>query len=151
MRVTFRDTLTPALDEMKKQLQPSATDKRDRKAEKKFAERLLAEIRRRAPKDTGEYAKSWHIEERRDGFYVVTDDSTLYDILEYTGSVPHDIYPRYASVLHWIDRDTGQDRYAAHVRHPGFKPIPHVRPALRAVQKRAAKEAEAEFARGLER
>ena len=37
------------------------------------------------------------------------------------GTIPHIIKPVRAKVLHWIDKPTGEDRFAKLVHHPGFK------------------------------
>lgn len=34
-----------------------------------------------------------------------------------TGTKPHEIF---GNPLHWIDKDTGDHRFAMHVHHPGF-------------------------------
>ena len=96
---------------------------------------LVTNIRRSAPKDTGQYSRTWHIK-RRDAHSVVvgTHDPGLYHLLEITGSKPHVIVPRRAKALHYFTPD-GREHFRMSVRHPGFKPIPHVRPSLRHVMR----------------
>jgi hypothetical protein len=45
------------------------------------------------------------------------------------GTAPHLITARPGSVLHWLDPDTGQDRFARHVHHPGTTAHPFMRKA----------------------
>ena len=55
----------------------------------------------------------------------------LYNILEFKGSKPHEIRARIAPALHWVDRTTGEHRFALRVWHPGFAPLPHMRPMMK--------------------
>jgi hypothetical protein len=49
--------------------------------------------------------------------------------LEY-GTSPHEIRPRDARALHWIDGQGGGDVFARRVQHPGTAPYPYMRPAF---------------------
>lgn len=89
---------------------------------------FLKEVVKRAPKDTGEYAKSWKkgkitISGSKIEIRVETPQGKLYLILEEEGSDPHEIT---GSPLAW-----GDGNFAMSVQHPGFAPIPHVQPAIR--------------------
>jgi len=96
---------------------------------------LVTQIRNSAPKDTGKYSRSWKITKRSAaGVQVGTNLAWLFKILEYTGSKPHLIRPVRAKALHFFLKD-GTEIFTQLVRHPGFKPIPHVRPSVRHVMK----------------
>ena len=98
-------------------------------------------FKQKVPKDTGEYKKSWKVKKySKKGFTLETKMGFLFDILEFQGSKPHIIEPVRASVLHWIDKETGQDRFAMRVRHPGFKAIPHARPFVKKNVMRVARD-----------
>ena len=110
------------------------------------AQNLKKEIQRTAPKDSGKYAKSWRIKQTRWGTgkdkprLILSPAKKYHDLmvwLEFTGTKPHIILPRRAKVLHWIDKSTGQHRFSMRVRHPGTKPQPHIRPALRKILPRS--------------
>ena len=95
------------------------------------ADVLLAEIRKTAPKKTGKYAKSWKKDNSTENsIQITTPMGNLYIILEFQGRRSGRISAR-RNVLHFqVD---GQDVFAKFVDHPGFPPIPHVRPALKRV------------------
>ena len=98
-------------------------------AVKQLKPKLLEELKKKCPKDTGKYAQSWRIERSsKYEFRFVTTMGKLFRILEYHGSKPHIIEPVRARVLHWIDKETGGHRFAKRVQHPGFAALPHVRP-----------------------
>ena len=93
---------------------------------------LLEEIKKRAPKKSGKYKKSWRIAtSSRNYLRVVTSQRKLYQWLEFTGTKSHIIRARRAKMLHWKD-EQGNDRFAKQVNHPGTQPKPHARPAVRA-------------------
>lgn len=101
---------------------------------KKIQIAFLKEVQKRAPKDTGEYAKSWKAGEIKiDGTKVLiiieTPMGQLYVILEEEGSDPHEIE---GNPLHWTGGKYGPgEHFAMKVDHPGFPPIPHVQPSIR--------------------
>ena len=45
------------------------------------------------------------------------------------GTEPHEIRPRDAKALHWVDSE-GQDMFRRRVWHPGTAPQPYMRPAF---------------------
>ena len=103
-------------------------------AHNNMANNLVAEIKRTAPRKTGEYAASWRkgpSSARR--VEVRTTKPKLFEILEFVGSQPHVIRPVRAKALRF--EQAGQVRFAKSVNHPGFPPIPHVRPALRKIER----------------
>ena len=107
---------------------------------KRESKDFLNQFKQKVPKDTGKYRKSWEIKKaNKKGFKLETKMGFLFDILEFQGSKPHIIEPVKASVLHWIDKETGQDRFAMRVRHPGFEKIPHAKPTLKKALPRIAK------------
>ena len=82
-----------------------------------------------APKKTGNYANTWRIREvGPNRISIAPDNEKLALFLEY-GTAPHDIEPRFKSVLHWVD-ESGEDRFATIVHHPGTPAFPHIRPAM---------------------
>lgn len=90
---------------------------------------LLEQIQKLAPRNTGEYAESWRLGSIDGNIATVeTPMGLLYIILELQGRSPGRIH---GDPLHFqID---GSDVFVRFVDHPGFDPIPHVRPALRIV------------------
>ena len=104
-----------------------------------MARNLVAEIKRTAPKKSGKYANSWYAgtsNSRR--VEARTKMPRMFDLLEFTGRSPGPIDPVRAKVLRFEQH--GQIRFAAHVDHPGFPPIPHVRPALRRIERSYPRE-----------
>ncbi len=101
-----------------------------------LAEVLLKEIRRTAPRKTGKYAKSWKKGRKdKNSIAIETNEHLLYLILEFTGRRPGRIFGNPVLVFE-ID---GQKIFAKSVMHPGFKAMPHVRPAVRKVMQMAPK------------
>jgi len=94
-----------------------------------LADELLKEIKKNAPRDTGEYAGSWRKQPAKDNKITVeTPEGDLYTILEFTGRDPGRIEP-FGDVLAFNWR--GEDVFFKFVMHPGFDEMPHVRPAMR--------------------
>ena len=101
-----------------------------------MANHLINLIRTKAPKKTGEYARSW-TSKKGDGAnqrIVSTFMSDLYIILEFRGADPHDIEAGILSgksgkrALHYTD-EKGIEHFYVKVRHKGQDNQPHVRPA----------------------
>ena len=63
------------------------------------------------------------------------------------GSRPHEIRPRKAKALAWKDRQTGEQRFARKVNHPGTAAQPFLEPAFLDGQKAAQKHFNAAFER----
>lgn len=90
---------------------------------------FLKETIKRAPKSSGDYAKSWRkgkirVEGSKILITIETPMGELYIILEEEGSDPHTIdSPVNIKGVGW--------RYIK--EHPGFPPIPHVQPSIRHV------------------
>ncbi len=101
-----------------------------------LADELLKEIKRTAPRKTGDYAKSWRKGRKtKNSIQLETPKQMLYLILEFTGRRPGRIYGNPTLVFE-ID---GKKIFARSVMHPGFKAIPHIRPALRKITQSAPK------------
>ncbi len=99
-----------------------------------LADALLKEIKRTAPRKTGDYAKSWRKGRKtKNSIQIETPKQMLYLILEFTGRRPGRIYGNPTLVFE-ID---GKKIFARSVMHPGFKAIPHIRPALRKISRSA--------------
>lgn len=113
------------------------------------ANSLVKEIREKAPKDTGKYAKSWTVKQRKNRTKYKTvihiapskKFQKLFGWLEFTGTIPHEILPVRALYLHWIDKETGMHHFRKRVWHPGTDPTPHVRPAMRKILPRSMQQA----------
>ena len=83
------------------------------------------------PFNQGNYRASWKKKKiKKQTISVETPMGQLMIWLEFTGTKPHIIVPVRAQALHWIN-DAGQDVYAMEVHHPGTKPQPHLRPAIK--------------------
>jgi len=94
-----------------------------------LADELLKEIKKTAPRDTGDYANSWKkMSPSGDKITVETPEGDLFTILEFTGRDPGRIEP-FGDVLAFNWR--GQDVFFKFVMHPGFNEMPHVRPGMR--------------------
>ena len=99
-----------------------------------FQELLLKFIDEKAPRKTGDYAKSWKKGKLRMNVTTVeTPQGELFEILEFQGRRPGRIEKKVAEVLHFLV--SGQDVFVRFVDHPGFDEIPHVRPSMRKVIK----------------
>ena len=108
-------------------------------AHTEMGRKLAAEIKRTAPKKSGKYADSWRAgpsNGRR--VEVRTKMPRMFDLLEFTGRNPGPIDPVRAKALRFTQH--GQIVFASHVNHPGFPPIPHVRPALRRIERSFPRE-----------
>jgi len=89
------------------------------------AKLLIKLINEKAPKKSGEYARSWGIQKTSsESITVGSPHEKLFLILEYGRSK---VTPKKKKVLHWVD-DSGQDVF---VMYSGAtQPQPHLRPAL---------------------
>lgn len=152
MKATGLKTIRGQLERLKKEAEPGWQDG--------AASALVSEIKRRAPKDTTQYSKQWKVRRRRNRTKYKTvihispgnkklpganyGNKTYQDLfgwLEFTGTVKHEIVPRRARMLSWVDKNSGIRRFAMRVMHPGTKPTPHVRPAMRAILPREMQRA----------
>lgn len=103
---------------------------------KELVKLLMKNIREAAPRDTGDYARSWKLGPITGNKATVeTPKGELFTILEFQGRRAGRIDKKTASVLAFKWR--GQDVFFKFVMHPGFKEIPHVRPAIRKTMKEA--------------
>lgn len=110
--------------------------------------KMLKEIHSRAPSKTGKYRSSFkRVKSYKQGMRLETPYGELMGFLEFTGTQAHVIVPVKAKVLHWLDPETGQHMFRYRVRHPGTRPSPHLRPALRKVAPSAVNEAMLELKR----
>ncbi len=113
---------------------PQNKDKFVADALNEFQEILLKEINKKAPKDKGEYAKSWKKGKVSGGkAQVETPKGELFQILEFQGRKPGRIEAKIADVLAFEWK--GKQVFFKFVDHPGFKEMPHVRPSMRAIIK----------------
>lgn len=98
---------------------------------------FLKEIKRLAPRKTGDYANSWMAGTVTPTKATVeTPQGELYDILEFKGRDPGLIEP-FGDVLAFEWK--GTDVFFKFVNHPGFPKIPHVKPALDKTMKEVPK------------
>lgn len=98
---------------------------------------LVTLIVRRAPVNTGAYARSWRITNLTPNEVIVSTniDPKLFVILEFSGAKAHVERPRVKSVMRFVI--AGQELFATIVDHPGSAARPHVRPAVRELASRA--------------
>jgi len=102
-------------------------------------------IRHYAPEDTGEFKSGirFRTTDRENSttitFYVSGSHAWLVDILT-GGTRPHEIPTGGAAAqlakgypLHWVDRQTGEHRFAWSVWHPGTQPDPFMALAMDAM------------------
>lgn len=101
---------------------------------KMLGERLRELIELYAPKKSGDYSKSWWVDEPQgNAIYIRTDDGLKARMLEFTGRRPSRIHGN--PILHF--QIAGQDIFVHWVDHPGFPAKPHIRRAMRQLQKEA--------------
>lgn len=97
-----------------------------------IANEFINTIQFLSPRDTGEYANSWAIQNIDSRSVTIgTPLEELAAYLEY-GTSPHPIVG-HRKVLHWVGED-GLDHFAFYVRHPGFPAIPHIRPTINVLE-----------------
>ena len=72
------------------------------------------------PKRTGLTAISWTVIPLDRGEYLITNTNDPIATFLSEGTAPHEIF---GNPLHWVDLDTGEDRFAMHVHHPGTQPL----------------------------
>lgn len=99
---------------------------------------LLENIKYRAPKNLGNYSRGWKIVSKSENKVSMgSDNRPLYTILEFQGSKPHDIRStKPHNLLVWEDERGNtvfRNTKFKPVKHPGFPPIPHVRPSMKDV------------------
>lgn len=97
---------------------------------------LLNYIKQLAPKKSGKYAKSWKKGMIRKNIADVTTTSgDLFEILEFTGADPQ-TRVRSAGQKPYVFKDeNGITVFTFKINWPGFDNIPHVRPAMRKLEK----------------
>ena len=95
---------------------------------------LLNYVQQLAPKKTGSYAESWKKDNiRGNKASISTKQKQLFVILEYTGVEPH---LRVRSDKPYVFQvESGETVFTFRINHPGWKNIPHVRPALARLRK----------------
>lgn len=89
---------------------------------------FIKNVEKKAPKKTGKYSKSWKagpINGNKATIY--TPFGMLYAMLEWTGRSPG----RISGKLMVFEAETGETVFTMKIDHPGFDPVPHVRPALK--------------------
>lgn len=82
------------------------------------------------PVDTGNLKNSIGADDDPDRLGWVAGPTAEYGAAVEYGTRPHEIRPRNARVLHWVDPKTGQDVFRPRVMHPGTRPRPYMRPAF---------------------
>ena len=95
---------------------------------------LLTYVQQLAPKKTGMYAESWKKDNiRGNTASISTKQKQLFVILEYTGVEPH-LRVR-TDKPYVFEVESGETVFTFRVNHPGWKNIPHVRPAMARLRK----------------
>ena len=104
------------------------------------AKELVKELRKTAPKDTGEYSKSIQIKSNRKTRSVIGPtrkrNITIHDYIT-QGTKPHPIVPVKAKALHWVDKHTGQHHFSQYVWHPGTAKNDYMKKALKKILPKA--------------
>ena len=116
---------------------PVAIKQANKRAMDQIADTYLQGVKDNAPLETGDYVRSWRTRNDAKHIRLVTPMGFLFYLLEFRGSKPHKIRAVRAPMLHWIDPNTGAHRFAKEVMHPGFRPLPHMRPMMRDVVRQA--------------
>ncbi len=104
---------------------PASLDEKWQAFEEEAGPRLADEVSTQAPVETGWLADNQNWRDSGDGVLEVyeTDNRGPVPVWVIRGtSGPYPIDPVTATVLHWIDRSTGEDVFARHVDHPGILP-----------------------------
>ena len=141
----------------------SALQALKREGDPKWADRtareLVKDIKRTAPKDTGQYRTQWAVRQRKRGVKYKTvihispgtrklpvpynyDRKTYADLWKWLedGTIPHEIRPRKARILRFeYPQGSGQIMYRHVVQHPGTKPTRHAAKSMRRVLPREMK------------
>ena len=118
----FQSTITPAVNEL-----PRNYGKFAKKVLKELQDIFIKEIRKKAPRNTGDYANSWKAGTVSDiKATIQTPKGKLFMILEFQGRKPGRIE---GDPLAFVVN--GEEVFVTFVNHPGFKEIPHARPAMR--------------------
>ena len=96
---------------------------------------LLRYIRALAPRNTGDYAKSWKRGKIiQDVAIVKTTAGFLYEMLEYTGAKPQLRQRSPGQKPYVFTNAQGETIFTFKINWPGFDNIPHVRPAMRKLE-----------------
>lgn len=97
---------------------------------------LLNYIKQLAPRNTGDYARSWKKGQISGKTATVqTTNGKLFAILEFTGANPQ-VRIRSKGQGPYVFKDSsGMIVFAMKINWPGFEKIPHVRPAMRRLEK----------------
>lgn len=120
-----------------------------------MSKELIRDIRQTAPRAEHRppdrkgqrYNMSWSVDKRTPRtISIKTTQGFLYRILEFTGARAGIRVPKKAKALRWYTRNN-RPVFSKKVRFPGFKPIPHVRPALKRVLRAGPDIASHHFAR----
>jgi len=95
---------------------------------------LLVQIKSKAPRKSGDYAKSWRIGKiTGNNAEVFTPMGKLYVILEFQGARPHKQRKGTGQGVFVFKVKDGTIVFTKTIDNPGFKANPHVRPALKKV------------------
>jgi len=99
-----------------------------------LARRFLSYLSQYAPQRTGNYLRSWQINNRtKNSITISSPNRMLFLILEFTGAKPHMIRPVRKQALRF--QMGGNLFFSKGHMIKGIKPIPHVRPALKALER----------------
>jgi len=133
--ITFKINLKPIEKELRN-LGGVNREKFQRAVLTDAQEIFLNYIKQLAPKKTGQYAKSW-IKGKLIGktAEVTSPEGKLFNLLEFTGAKPQ-LRIRNASQGPYVfQTESGETIFTFKINWPGFDNIPHVRPALRRLEK----------------
>lgn len=84
------------------------------------AELLMEKLFEITPKKSTLTATSWVVIPIDRGQYLIANTNDPIATFLSEGTAPHEIF---GNPLHWVDLETGEDRFAMHVHHPGTQPL----------------------------
>lgn len=103
-----------------------------------MADETETEMEKRAPRGkTGHLAENIRKIQLGPAMWAVAPMGVPYLPYVVYGTRPHMIYPRVAQALRWIDEESGEERFAKYVHHPGTRPNPFIWQTEDAVRSRA--------------
>lgn len=96
---------------------------------KKIGFDTVAGAQKRVPVDTGNLKNTIGQDFDDDGMGFEAGPTANYGADVEYGTQAHEIRPRDAKALHWVDSE-GRDMFRRRVWHPGTRPQPYMRPAF---------------------
>lgn len=108
---------------------PAKAEKLTKVVVKKIAFDTVTLAQNKVPVDTGNLKNTIGQDFDDDGLGFEAGPTANYGADVEYGTRAHEIRPRNAKALHWVDSE-GQDQFRRRVWHPGTQPQPYMRPAF---------------------